>query len=469
MYDTPEELLREIQSGEDSLIDWKEVVYQGNRIRFVPDKGGAERELAKDLTCFANTEGGVLVFGIRRDGERVGMPPEVMEQLQQSIVNVAQKNVEPPLGHLLVFDRVFLPSLSGVAKLCLKLEIKKAIYSVHAPINTRPYHRVADHCIQMSLDQQATLLERRGMMMPFEERPVFRASETDLEGARFETYYRKKYGSELSQSTIPLSRLLENLKLLATDEAGTLHPTALGLLLFSSSPERFITGAYVDVVAYRGLEMDAAHQRDAKPIIGTVLDQIERTMDYLRTSPLVPVPASKNDEGRREQPAYSLRALQEAVVNALVHRDYALAGAQVRVFLFDDRIEISNPGKLHNTLTPENLFAGCHPIRRNQMLAGFLREYESPLTRSVYMEGRGKGFLTMVRECERVSGIKPELAVVGDSVKVTIYSKYDRIAHEVEAHAQYRLATIVRTPAFASKSALPTLLFCSWAVRCIQA
>jgi predicted HTH transcriptional regulator len=169
--------------------------------------------------------------------------------------------------------------------------------------------------------------------------------------------------------------------------------------------------------------MDAAHQRDAKPIIGTVLDQIERTMDYLRTSPLVPVPASKNDEGRREQPAYSLRALQEAVVNALVHRDYALAGAQVRVFLFDDRIEISNPGKLHNTLTPENLFAGCHPIRRNQMLAGFLREYESPLTRSVYMEGRGEGFLTMVRECERVSGIKPELAVVGDSVKVTIYSK----------------------------------------------
>ena len=116
MYDTPEELLREIQSGEDSLIDWKEVVYQGNRIRFVPDKGGAERELAKDLTCFANTEGGVLVFGIRRDGERVGMPPEVMEQLQQFIVNVAQNNIEPPLGHLLVFDRVFLPDLGSAHK-----------------------------------------------------------------------------------------------------------------------------------------------------------------------------------------------------------------------------------------------------------------------------------------------------------------------------------------------------------------
>ena len=79
MYDTPEELVREIQAGEDSLIDWKEVVFQGTRLRFVPDQGGAERELAKDLSCFTNTEGGVIVFGVRRDGERVGVIPTGME------------------------------------------------------------------------------------------------------------------------------------------------------------------------------------------------------------------------------------------------------------------------------------------------------------------------------------------------------------------------------------------------------
>jgi hypothetical protein len=67
------------------------------------------------------------------------------------------------------------------------------------------------------------------------------------------------------------------------------------------------------------------------------------------------------------------------------------------------------------------------------MLAGFLREYESPLTHAVYMEGRGEGFLTMVRECQRVSGVKPDLAVVGDSVKVTIYSGLDKIARAAES------------------------------------
>src|SRR5262249_32367701 len=167
---------------------------------------------------------------------------------------------------------------------------------------------------------------------------------------------------------------------------------------------------------------DAARQLDAKTIRGTVPEQIEKTLDYLRTSPLLPVAATKDGEGRRDRPAYSLRALQEAVVNALAHRDYGIAGSQVRVFLLDNRIEVSNPGKLYNTLSPDDLFAGCQPIRRNQMLAGFLRDYQSPVTGKAYMEMRGEGFLAMVRECERVSGRRPDLAVIGDSVKVTIYS-----------------------------------------------
>ena len=422
MYDTPEELLREILAGEDSLIDWKEVRFQGTRLRFVPDQGGAERELAKDLSCFANTEGGVIVFGVRRDGERVGVTREGMEELQQFIVNVAQNRVEPPMTHLVIFDRVSIPDSAGEPKLCLKLQIRKALYSVHAPRNERPYHRVADHCLQMTLEQQARLFERRGVITAFEERPIFAATLDDIEKARFEFYYRQRYSADLSESPMSLERLFKNLKLAIDDEGGNPRPTALGLLLFSSTPDRFVTGAYVDTVAYRGRIADAAHQLDAKPIRGTVPEQIEKTLDYLRTSPLVPVPATKDGEGRQDQPAYSLRALQEAVVNALVHRDYSIGGSQVRVFLFDDRIEISNPGKLHNTLSPEDLFAGCQPVRRNQMLAGFLRDYQSPVTGKAYMEMRGEGFLAMVRECERFSGRKPDLAVIGDSVKVTIYS-----------------------------------------------
>jgi predicted HTH transcriptional regulator len=431
MYDTSDELLREILAGEDSFLDWKEVVFKGTEIRFLGGEAKAAAELAKDLSCFANSEGGVIVFGVRKDRERVGLPNDKVEPLQQLIINVSQNNVEPPLGHLLLFDRVLLPDSTGTPRLCLKLEIKKAVFSVHAPKGRRPYHRLGDHCHEMTLEQQAHIFERRGMMVPFEERAVFRATLEDIERDRFRQYYERRYGARLEDLSVPYDRLLQNLKLVAADEAGGLHPTGLGLLLFSSHPDRHISGAYVDIAAYDGLETDAARQRDAKAIHGTIPEQIERTLDYLRTSPLVPIAATKDGIGRKDEPAYSLRALQESVVNALVHRDYGIHGAQVRVFLFPNRMEISNPGRLHNTLTRDDLFAGCQPVRRNQMLAGFLRDYESPVTGRAYMEGRGEGFLTMVRECQHVSGRPPELYIVGDSVKLIIYARPENLASEV--------------------------------------
>lgn len=426
MYETPDELLREILAGEDSLLDWKEVVFRGDEVRFV-QKRDADRdrtmvELAKDFTCFANSEGGVIVFGVRRDGERVGIPPDRVERLQQVIMDAAQDNIEPPLGHLLVFDRVRLPDSTGEPKLCLKLEIKKALWSVHAPKGRRPYWRAMDRCVEMTLDQLARALERRGMLPPFEERPQLSATPDDLDLGRFRSYYEARFGRPWAEGDIPLHQLMQNLKLLAVDEAGGLHPTGLGVLLFSPSPDRRIGGAFVDLAAYESTEPDADRQRDAKVIRGSVVEQIEATVQYLQTSPWVPVAARKNGLGRADRPAYSLRALHEGVVNALVHRDYTITGSQIRVLLFPDRIEIWSPGRLPNTLTPADLFAGCQPIRRNQMLAGFLRDYTSPITGRAYMEARGEGFLAMVRECEQVSGRLPDLAVRGDSVRLTIFA-----------------------------------------------
>lgn len=90
--------------------------------------------------------------------------------------------------------------------------------------------------------------------------------------------------------------------------------------------------------------------------------------------------------------------------------------------MFTDRIEISSPGRLHNSLIPEDLFAGAQPYRRNQLLAGFMRDFTSPITGRAYMESRGEGFLMMVRETERLAGRPPVVEQIGDSVRVTIPS-----------------------------------------------
>lgn len=93
-----------------------------------------------------------------------------------------------------------------------------------------------------------------------------------------------------------------------------------------------------------------------------------------------------------------------------------------RIFLFPDRIAVANPGRLPNTLVPEDLYAGCQPVRRNQMLAGFLRDFTSPLTQRAYMEARGEGFLTLLRECRQIGARRPDLSMVGDSVRLEIYA-----------------------------------------------
>ena len=422
MYDTVVELMQAIDAGEDSFLDFKEVRTKGNQLYFASKKKPGI-ELAKDLTCFANTEGGVIIFGVRDDGERIGIDNKGKNLLKQFIVNTAQNNVEPPVGHLLVFDWLMLPDSNNCLQRCLKLEIKKAIHTIHAPIGKRPYWRIGDSCHEMTLDQQARLFERRGMLIPFEERPIFSSNKEELINSNlFNEYYQKRYPDPLDELDIPLEQFFKNIKILTNDEANQLYPTALGLLLFSSRPDQWITGAYIDIVMYYGLEVDINHQEDSKTFYGSIVQQIEQTMEYLKSSPFLPVRAEKNELGRLDKPAYSLIAIQEALVNAIVHRDYTIQGAQIRIFLSPDRIEITNPGGLHNSLTPESLFSGCQPVRRNQMLVGYLREYRSSLTNRSYMEGKGTGFLTMVRECVRISGVKPDFAVIADSVKVTIWA-----------------------------------------------
>ncbi len=76
---------------------------------------------------------------------------------------------------------------------------------------------------------------------------------------------------------------------------------------------------------------------------------------------------------------------------------------------------------MHNTLTKESLYTGCQPVRRNQQLAGFIRDFPSPITGTSFMEARGEGFLNLVRESMAVSGKRPEISRIGEAVKLIVF------------------------------------------------
>lgn len=412
-------LLAEIAAGEDTFLELEEVVFKGDQVRFAREEGRAQTVLAEVFVSLANTEGGVVVFGVNDHGEVVGIDAEKREKLEQFVVNLASNNCVPGLEPRL--DWVYLPAEDQGRALCLAVEVPKARYYVHATTDGRYLKRVGSHRRPIPPEQLGRLLTARRLAAPVEERPVFGSTSEDLDVSRFEAYYERRFRTPVSQLGVSLGQLYVNQKLAIREEGGPARATVLGVLLFTERPDRHLPGAFVDVAAYAG-DVAAGSTVDSRRVYGPIPEQIEQMVHYFRTSPLVSQPSRKDSLGRLDLTTYSLLALQEGLVNALVHRDYELEGSQVRVFFFSDRIEIWNPGGLHNTLTEEDLYQGCQPIRRNQLLAGFMRDYVSPITRRSYMESRGEGFLTLVRESERLSGRRPEIRVVGQAVRLTIYA-----------------------------------------------
>lgn len=418
MYENIQSLLSEITAGEDTFLELKEVVFRKNQI-LIGDAGRAAPEVAEVFCSMANTEGGVVVFGVRDDGIPIGIPLEKKGILEQFVVNVGLNNCQPLVEPVL--DWLQLPDDSQSLKLCLKVDIPKSRYYVHQTSDGRFLKRVGSHRHPIPPEQLGRLLASRNLLISYEERPALGTGLDIIDRGRVESYYQNRFKRSFSSDGLTLERLLVNLKL-AVETDGRVVPTNLGVILFSEKPEGIIGGAFIDIAAYRG-DVANGETVDAKPITGPLPEQILQVLRYFQTSPLIATMSRKEALGRRDLPAYVDTALQEAVVNAVVHRDYELTGSQIIVRIFSDRIEIQNPGGLHNTLTEESLYTGCQPIRRNQHLAGFMRDFPSPITGTSFMEARGEGFLNLVRDSEALSGKRPEIKRIGQAVKLTLYAR----------------------------------------------
>ena len=410
-------LLDSIRAGEDSELELKEVLFLGHRVSFGSGEGRAAPRLAEVFVSMANTNGGRVVLGVR-DSDRlpVGIEPDRRELVEQLVVNAATENCVPMIVPVLNWE--YLPGAEETRALCLIVEIPRSLHELHQTSDGRFLQRIGSHRRLIPAERLARMLSARRMSNPIEERPVFGSTLADLHELRLEHYFRDRFPDWSRPEE--WDRTLRAHKLAISTDAGVI-PTYLGVLLFAEQPEQFLPGAYVDVAAYHGATADG-ETVDSRRITGPLPEQIAQTLTYFRSSALVPTASRKDWDGRHDYPSYAHTALQEAVVNAVVHRDYEARGSQIIIRLFPDRIEFQNPGALYNTLTIENLYAGCQPARRNQFLAGFMRDFKSPLTGASYMEARGEGFLKLVRDSERLSGRRPLLEQIGDATRLTIYA-----------------------------------------------
>ena len=208
--------------------------------------------------------------------------------------------------------------------------------------------------------------------------------------------------------------MLTKLKFLKDDEIGTPRATVGGILLASDDPRQWLPNAYIQAVCYSGGTKDGNRQLDAQDIRGPLDEQIRGALRFVVRNRRV---AARKDPARTDIPQYSERAVFEAVVNAVVHRDYGVAGSRIRLFMFDDRLELISPGSLRNSLTVEDLRTS--QFTRNELLASRLGQCpvgDVPGSggRRHFIERRGEGIGVIEEETVALAGSKPVFEPVGD-------------------------------------------------------
>lgn len=200
--------------------------------------------------------------------------------------------------------------------------------------------------------------------------------------------------------------------------------TVGGMLLFGKMPNRFLPHAGIDAVAYPGTEQDYdARERTAlrgpmTPLLsenGEVVENglVEQALDFVHRNTRVVV---ELEGGRRmERPAYPPEALREAVVNALIHRDYLLTSTDIELAIYSDRLEIISPGRLPNGITPARMRAGTRAAR-NQILKDVIRDYR-------YLEHMGMGVpRKIVKGMMEHNGTEPDLIERDERFLVRLYA-----------------------------------------------
>ena len=195
-------------------------------------------------------------------------------------------------------------------------------------------------------------------------------------------------------------------------------PTLAGLLAFGEAPQAHLFSACVEAAVYRGSRLTSDDLVHSDSIRGRVDAQIDDSTAFVERFMLKP---ARKPSGRVDHPQYEIGAVREAIVNAIAHRDYSISGSKIRLFLFADRLELYSPGSLPNTITLDTM-----PYRvftRNQLLVSFLSRMKSRRTGHAFLESRGEGVRKILEASETHSGRRPEYALFGEELRLTIWAK----------------------------------------------
>ncbi len=396
MFDSLSELIDKIHLGEDSTIEFK---------RELPRRNA----LADEIAAFANARGGALLIGVDDDGDIVGLDQHNLDRTEKTVVEICRDSIEPHVP-------AFAERMQLDGKVLLKVDVPRSLFIHRSPGGYLA--RQGSSKQVMPEEYLARLLQSRSRVgiIPPDRRSVPNSTANTLR-------------QDLCQRFIPQEASgyeVEDLLLtreLLVREGSELRASVAGLLMCHDRPDDYLYNSFIQAVFYRGKIKDANYQIDAKDFKGPLDRQVMDAYKFVERYNQV---SARKDLGRREQPQFSMRAVFEALVNAVVHRDYSRTASKIRLFMFADRVELSSPGALANTLTVERLRYG--QATRNELLARLLSEITvednvgRQVARRYFLERRGEGVGIILDESTALSGKVPVYQQIDETLHLTIFA-----------------------------------------------
>ena len=386
------DVLRRIEAGEDERTEFKRGLGDGSAV-------------CRALCAFGNGDGGLIVLGVDDPGVIVGVR-ENAERVQERLTDFLQTGCSVP-----------------ISARCGRHEDPSGwVHWIEVPRQPRgfePLHyggrfwiRRQRSSVEPSPNERQELFNNFGFVLT-EEQVIRSAGLDDMDINAFRTFVRAQ-GLDADEEPQPrFEDDMRNAGVLALSD-GRLQPTLFGVMVFGRDPQSHpqTSSFFVQCAAYAGLDSgaDVVSVGESK---GRLEDQVHRSLGWFASLGRAETYRGILREDNREELE---RALREALVNAVIHRKYAITGSPVLFEVFSDRIDVTSPGTLPNHMEVESVRAGSRPRSRNESMA-------HAMVIARLMERRGRGWPVMRRAMREFNGTEPELVneVRGRYVRVRFH------------------------------------------------
>lgn len=337
--------------------------------------------IAQEMVAFANTKGGLILIGVNdKTGAVEGLSFQDIQRINNLLSTAANDHVKNPI----VIETETVEVVSG-----------KRVVVVSIPEGSSKPYKDKDGLIfvkngsdkrKVTSNEELMRMLQTGGSLYAEEQILSHCTYADIDWGKFEEFYQTTYQEAVDPDRV---QKFENLRL---GQDG--KPNLAGALLFTNNPQKSITGFFITAIWFWGNDLAADDYKASEYIRGTLSEQFDQARHFvLKALHRIQSGDSFNSPGVLEIPEI---VFTELITNALIHRDYFIKDT-IKLYIFENRIEIISPGRLPNNLTVAQMTKGIRK-KRNDIL-------DSLAPALLQFKGAGSGVLRALRAYPHIAFI----------------------------------------------------------------